>query len=367
MKIIFLLILLIHGLIHLLGFLKAFQFAEISQLTQNISETSGLVWLTAIIIFLFASIQFIMKIEWWWLSAFLGILISQILIIIFWQDAKFGTIPNVIILLVAIIAFANWNFNRMTSHEISNLYSQNKNVEKSTITPKNLSILPIPVQKWLSKSGIVGKDKISFVRLKQKALMKMKPEQEDWAEATAEQYFTIENPAFIWKVKMKMKPFFNIVGRDLFINGKGRMTIKLLSLINVVDAAGEKIDTGTIQRFLGEMVWFPSAALSPYITWEPIDSLSARATTHYKGTVDSGIFYFNEQGDFIRYSAFRYMGNELNAERKKWTITANKVKEMNGIRIPVEMEATWELDSGDWNWLKLEISEIEYNIAQEYF
>jgi hypothetical protein len=144
------------------------------------------------------------------------------------------------------------------------------------------------------------------------------------------------------------------------------MTIKLLSLINAVDAAGEKIDTGTIQRFLGEMVWFPSAALSPYITWEPIDSLSVRATMHYKGTVDSGIFYFNEQGDFIRYSAFRYMGNELNAERKKWTITANKVKEMNGIRIPVEMEATWELDSGDWNWLKLEISEIEYNIAQEY-
>jgi len=60
------------------------------------------------------------------------------------------------------------------------------------------------------------------------------------------------------------------------------------------------------------------------------------------------------------------LGNELNAERKKWTITANIVKEINGIRIPVEMEATWDLDSGDWNWLKLVISEIEYNTPKEY-
>lgn len=40
---------------------------------------------------------------------------------------------------------------------------------------------------------------------------------------------------------------------------------------------------------------------------------------------------------------------------------------MNGIRIPSELEATWKLDSGDWNWLKLEMSEIEYNLPEEYF
>jgi len=41
LKIIFLFIVLIHALIHLLGFVKAFNLTEISQLTQPISKTSG--------------------------------------------------------------------------------------------------------------------------------------------------------------------------------------------------------------------------------------------------------------------------------------------------------------------------------------
>ena len=228
MKIIFTIIVILHGLIHLLGFLKAFQFAEINQLTQNISKTFGIIWMSACLIFIIASIQFIVKNEWWWLTAFIGTLISQILIIAFWQDAKFGTIANLIILFVSILAFANWNFNRTTSHEISNLFSQNISVEKSEISSENLAQLPPPVQKWLMNSGIVGKDKISSVRLKQKARIKTKPEQKAWSEATAEQYIAIENPAFIWKVKMTS--LIDIVGRDSFINGKGRMLIKLFSL-----------------------------------------------------------------------------------------------------------------------------------------
>lgn len=62
----------------------------------------------------------------------------------------------------------------------------------------------------------------------------MKPEQEKWMSATAIQYTTIETPAFIWAVDVKMNPFLYAVGRDKFENGKGEMLIKLNSLINKV-------------------------------------------------------------------------------------------------------------------------------------
>ena len=39
------LVLIIHGLIHLLGFAKAFRFAELPQLTQPISPLVGVLWL----------------------------------------------------------------------------------------------------------------------------------------------------------------------------------------------------------------------------------------------------------------------------------------------------------------------------------
>ena len=197
--------------------------------------------------------------------------------------------------------------------------------------------------------------------------MKMKPEQEKWTDAYAEQYFTIDKPAFIWKVNMQMMPFMDIVGRDKFFEGKGEMLIKILSLIPVVNNRdNEKINSGTIQRYLGEIVWFPSAALIPYITWEQIDNLSAKALMTYKGTSGSGVFYFDEDGNFTKYIAQRYMGTDEDAKLKEWIITVSESRVMHDIKIPVKMEATWKLEGGDWTWLKLEITDIEYNKTIEF-
>ena len=362
MRIIFFIIIILHALIHLLGFIKAFGFAEINQLTQNISKPIGILWLIALLFLLAAAIQFISNHDLWWITALVAVILSQILIILFWQDAKFGTIPNIVILLVAIVAFADWNFNRDVKNEITEMLAQNITDKKEILTEEKISSLPPIVQKWLRNSGAVGKEMIHTARLKQKGQMKMKPEQEKWYEANAEQYFTVDNPAFIWKVKVDMMPLMFFTGRDKFSDGKGNMLIKVLSLLNVVnDSDNEKINQGTLQRYLGETIWFPTAVVSPYIKWEVIDSLSAKATMTYKGTTGSAVFTFNENGDFVKFSAMRYMGSEENSPLKEWIITLNEYKVYNEIKIPVKGEATWKLDDGDFTWYKLEIYDVEYN------
>ena len=111
LNIIFIIITTVHGLVHLMGFMKSFNLAKIPQLTANISKPMGLAWLTAFVFFLFSSGLFIAKKEWWWLFAFIAVILSQILIITSWQDAKFGTIPNIIILLVVVISFSIFQQN----------------------------------------------------------------------------------------------------------------------------------------------------------------------------------------------------------------------------------------------------------------
>ena len=365
-RILFIIILLTHGLIHLMGFLKAYKLGEINLLTQYITKPYGIAWLVTALLFFLTLIQYVARNEWWWLMALFGVILSQFLILIFWQDAKFATVPNLIILTASIIAFSHWNFDRKINIGIDGIFDHGTPLGISVVQSDEVKDLPTPVKKWLTNSGTIGKESVSFVRLKQKALMKMKPEQEDWLMATAKQYFRVERPAFVWRVNLKMMPFIDITGRDLFVEGKGEMLIKLLSIISVVDEKGEKIDQGTMQRYLGEIVWFPSAALSPYIQWAQIDSLSAKATMNYYGKNASGTFYFNEQGDFIKYSALRYMGNEPDAKPEEWVISVQENRKMNGIRIPVKMEATWKLKTGDWTWLKLEVEDIEYNIPKRY-
>jgi len=361
MKYVFIIIIFIHGLIHLLGFLKGFGFKEVKELTLPISKPMGIVWLSTTILFLAYGISFIMNSKYSWLLGFLAVVISQILIILFWKDAKFGTIPNIIVLIVSVISFGYYNFQRFVQQETIHLLSQNKTFEKRIITEKDIQHLPLPVKKWLNHSGVIGKPYINLGRVLQKAEMKMKPEQENWMNATAIQYTTIDIPAFIWTVDVKMNSFLKFQGRDKFENGIGKMLIKIHSLINVVNETGEKLDEGSIQRYLGEMVWFPSLALSPYISWEQIDSLTAKATMTYKGTSGSGTFYFNSEGDFIKFSAMRYMGNNPDSKRREWVLLVDEHKSFEGIKVPSKMTATWKLDSKDWTWIKLEITDIEYN------
>lgn len=45
MRTVFLIIVFLHGLIHLPGFVKAFGFHEVKELTLPISKPSGIVWL----------------------------------------------------------------------------------------------------------------------------------------------------------------------------------------------------------------------------------------------------------------------------------------------------------------------------------
>ncbi len=361
MRVAFLIIVLFHGLIHLLGFIKGFDIKEVKELTLPITKPMASLWLAAAVFIITFGILHILNSKYAWLAGLVAVVISQTLIILFWQDAKFGALPNLLILVVVLISFGHFNFQRMVQQETSHLLTQNKKATSKLITENDIETLPEPVKNWLRNSGVMGQAFISMGKVTQKAEMKLKPEQKEWMAARAVQYTTIDRPAFIWTVDVKMNSLLYAVGRDKFENGKGSMLIKMNALMNVVNEKGDKLDEGTLQRYLGEMVWFPSLALSPYISWKQIDNNKAKATMTYKGTTGSGIFHFNADGDVVRFSALRYKGNAANAKRHDWRMDITGYRSFEGIKVPYEMKSTWKLDKGDWTWLKLEVTDIKYN------
>jgi hypothetical protein len=354
----------IHGIIHLFGFFKAFGISEFNAISQPISKTYGMFWFLTFLLFAITVILILVHSDYWWLGGFLAVIISQVLIFNYWSDAKFGTIANVIILIALVIGYSSFNFKDKVKGERITLFENLQLKNQEIVTEKALLNLPPIVQKWLTNSGIIGKQVISNVYLVQELQLKMKPEQTSWNNGTAEQYFTIQPPAFNWNINTEMNSILSVVGRDKFEDGKGEMIIKLISLIPVANAKNdEKVNQATLQRYLAEIVWFPSASLSKYIKWETIDDYSARATMEYKGTKGSGEFHFDEKGNFKKFVAMRYQ--DSNAEEPtEWTVIATKSEERNGIKIPVECEASWKLESGKWTWLKLKITNIQYNIKE---
>src|SRR5690242_2153275 len=99
MTIAFAIVLVVHGLIHLLGFAKAFGLAELPQLTQPIAPWSGVLWLVAAVLFVAATAGLFVWPRWWWAIGACAIVVSMFVIVPSWPDAKFGAIANLIALI----------------------------------------------------------------------------------------------------------------------------------------------------------------------------------------------------------------------------------------------------------------------------
>ena len=152
---------------------------------------------------------------------------------------------------------------------------------------------------------------------------------------------------------------------DRYLNGKGQMLIKLLSLFPVAESSGPEADQGTLLRYLAEIVWFPSAALRNYIRWRQVDMTTAEATMTYGGVTASGVFTFDVNGDMTKFEAKRYYYRPEGATLEDWMIQVepNGYREFEGVRVAARASATWRLKEGDFTWYRLEVTDIRYNEA----
>lgn len=363
-KYVFAAILCMHGLIHLMGFTHAFGYSEPSQFTVPVSKLAGIMWLMTAVGFLVTVILYLTKKNWMFVAVLTSIA-SQIMIILFGNDAKAGTLINILVVIAAIHALGRSAFKRRNIHEIKNILPD-KPLPRDAVKGDQLNDLPPIVRNWLIQCGVEGKRNIHSVRLKQKGEMRLRPGS-GWMTFTAIQYFNVDEPAFHWQVDVRKFSFPLMNGRDYFYNGKGHMQILIYALFKVVDANDdEKINSGTMLRYLAEICWFPTAALSPYIRWEQVSPEMATAEMNRAGTSVKGEFYFNGKGEITRFRALRYYGTEASAKQEVWEVQTKSYKIFQGMKIPTRCRVSWKLHDGEFNWANIEITEVEYNVAEKY-
>ena len=118
MKYIFAALLFIHGAIHLMGFAKAFGYGENLPLSIGISRGSGILWLVTFLLFTISAVAFLYKADWWLWIGMTAALLSMALIITAWNDAKFGSIANIIILVVVVLTIKSFRFDMKFKNDV---------------------------------------------------------------------------------------------------------------------------------------------------------------------------------------------------------------------------------------------------------
>lgn len=252
-----------------------------------------------------------------------------------------------------------WWTRRRLDREIDYLLSW-KGTVGEVIQMQDIAHLPMSVQKWMMNCGVVGKRPVRSVKINQRGMMRLNPNQ-NWLPIEAEQVCRLDEPAFIWRAEMRFNRFLHIFGVDRFIEGRGLMRILLQACIPITETHGEELNQGTMIRFLDEMIWYPSMALSPYITWEEVDEFSARAKFTYKGKTVQGIFEFDEKGRVRNFRARRYMEKKGQFSLEDWSTPMGGYQRIDGIEIPTRGTVIWHLSTGDFRWLDMEITHVEYD------
>ena len=100
-------VVVLHGVIHLLGAAKGLGWAEVTQLVEPISSGMGAAWLAAAVVTTAAGVLLIARVRWWWIVGAVAVVGSQMVIITSWSDAKAGTIANLILLVAVVYGWAS--------------------------------------------------------------------------------------------------------------------------------------------------------------------------------------------------------------------------------------------------------------------
>ncbi len=262
----------------------------------------------------------------------------------------------IIIVVATALIIGVLRTNSSISKDINSLF-QVEYDEKLVYSEEMIQDLPVPVQRYFKNVLKEGQPYVQSARLKHGGQFRTQPEQ-SWSDISGEEYFVANPAGFVWVGKL---PF--VTGVDEFVQGKGNLVIKLLSVFPVVDVTGEKANQGELLRWLGETPLFPTALLpSENVSWVAIDNSSAKVIFDNGVIKLDAIFVFNEEGEAVRFEAKRYKEDRL----EDWTGYYRNYMEVDGVRIPSEIEAVWNLEQGDFSYARFDIEEIEFNVPQEF-
>lgn len=262
--------------------------------------------------------------------------------------------------LIFIAVFAYISFDGRINGEISRLLSEAKQRPKVVVTEEMLRNLPPPVQRYMAYSGVLGKAIPHTVRLKQVGKIRQDAKSA-WMKLEAVEYYSTTPPGFIWKVGIPNRRIPIALGRDVYLGGRGSMLIKMLSLFSMANAAGSEVDQGSMMRYLNEMAWFPAAFLGENISWRAIDQSCAEVTLTDIGKSVSATMHFDPEGKPLNFIAKRYRMVGKGYDLDTWSTPFTGYSEFEGLRLPVRGQGVWNLKEGDLVYVKLEITELEYN------
>lgn len=363
------LVLVLHGLIHLFGAVKGFGWANVSLLTQPIGAAIGAAWLAAGTLVVIAAVLMAVRARWWWVLGGVAALASQSVIFTSWSDAKVGSIGNVVLLAAVVYGYAAHGPRSYRAE-----YRQRVDVALSAPPPDgvvseaNLATLPQAVAAYVRHSGAIGQPHVLNFRAQVHGRIRSGADA-TWMAFTGEQvsaYGPEPSRLFMMDATLLGLPVDVL---HVCLGSTATMRVKACSLVPMVNAAGPEMNRGETVTLLNDLCLLaPAALINAPITWQTIDADRVRATYTNGAQTVSAELLFNrdhELVDFVSDDRLRASRNGKSFIRQRWSTPVRDYRTVDSRRLFTNGEGRWHAPDpeGEFTYIEFSIDGIDYNVS----
>jgi hypothetical protein len=362
---ILLVVLVAHGLVHLMGFAKAFGLAELPQLTQPMTREIGLIWLVAAVLMIGAAAMMMWWPRYWWLAGALALIVSQAVIVSAWRDAWAGTIVNGVLLLAVVHGFLTQgpgSFRAEFDRQVAERLTSAENAQP--ITERDLALLPDAIQRYLRATGVVAQPRIQNYRLRFSGRIRSAPDTA-WMPFDADQHSFVRDPArlFLMRARMFGVP---VEAWHRLVGGHATMKVTLLGAVPMVNASGDSMDRSEAVTMFNDMCLLaPGTLIDPRIRWEPVSARTVRAHfTHFGQTISASLF-FDHEGLLTNFESddrSRASADGRTFTRLRFSTPVSDYRRFGSVRLASHGEARWLLPDGEFTYGEFDIQDVSYNV-----
>jgi hypothetical protein len=373
MTIAFVLFLIVHGAIHLLGVVKAFGWAPLSALTVPISRAAGVGWLVACVLFVTAAALVLTRPRAWWIVAALAVAVSTMVIAPSWHDAKFGMAANAVALVgvaFGVLAFGPTSLRAAYDRDVALALSGI--THGPPVRDQDLASLPAPVQRYLRAAGVVGRPRPTSVFVRLHGRIRSSPEAR-WMPFRAEQYDVVGPEASRLFYMTATRAGLPLQGYHRFVADDASMTIKAAALLPVIDMRGAVMaQSETVTLFNDMCVMAPATLLDERVQWQGVqrdrragvDIVTGRFT--HRGRSIAARLFIDADGHLIDFDSndrAATSADGTSVRRLRWSTPLRAPRQFGDVRLMSYGEGRWHEDGGSWAYIELTVDEVVYDVA----
>jgi hypothetical protein len=285
-----------------------------------------------------------------------------------WFQFGLKVAAGLVLLGLAALALAGLRWKTATDAMRTRLRAGARPAAVAVYSERELEGLPAPVARYFRTALKEGQSIITHAHITWDGHFNMgRPGADQWATFSAAQDFAPGAPGMVWDARIRMAPGVSVRVRDGFVDGAGSMHGAVLGLVTVVDKAGTPdMATASLQRYLGEATWLPTALLpSQGVSWSPVDGARAVATLTAGGTTTSAEYRFGADGlvESVFVTGRLYDDGKNPPSTHPWQARNLSHVSMNGVMVPADSIVEWLLPEGPYAYWRGRPVAIEYEYA----